>query len=331
MLTIEKMIAHMMDPSKDSLILSDTCMDCDEALKDMLEHKITRLFTSRQKKTGMMQKQAELLELLTKLKQQQLSFADFSGQLVSYIYQKKRQYAQYDPSDFIVMMIVYEEQRYLLGLDNSYSKGYTHKLYQVGDAVEITIEQCPTLSASLVKKDAAFLICLSDFEVSTIETKVEIEGTKRCFYNDIIFHADAPASYHDAIQTINRVCDDLIREYELPPVDVKGKMKQVIKEHVEQEQPLVPDQIAEAVFDARPLVQKRFSEQLKDRGIEKAVSIENVKQNKAERVQRIKTDKGIELIIPIDYMKTTEYVEIVNEDEGTISIRLKNINRIISK
>ena len=65
--------------------------------------------------------------------------------------------------------------------------------------------------------------------------------------------------------------------------------------------------------------------------MEKAVAIEHVKQRKAEQVQRIKTDKGIELIIPIDYMKTTDYVEIINEEEGRISIRLKNINRIISK
>ncbi len=331
MLTIEKMITHMMDPSTDSFICSDVCTECEEATVKMLEQKAAKLFHSQKRKTGKMQESNELLELLVSLKQKQLSFAAFSKQLCTFIYKKKRQYAQYDPCDFIVMLIVHEQQRYILGMENSYVSGYMHQLNTSETETEISIRQASMISASLIKKDAAFLVCLSDFEVSTIEHQIEIETEKRCFYNDLIFHLDAPVSYHDALSAINKVCDNLIEEYELPAFDVKGKMKQVIKEHVEREEALLPQQLAEAVFETQPLVQKRFTQELKDQGMEKAVAIEHVKQRKAEQVQRIKTDKGIELIIPIDYMKTTDYVEIINEEEGRISIRLKNINRIISK
>lgn len=331
MLTIEKMIMHSMDPATDTLLLSDRCMTCEETVAEMLEHKVNKLFTSSRKKCGRIQGQEAIRNLLTDFQQKEMTFETFSQQLCTYIYQNKRKYALYDQSNLIFMIAVYENQRYLIGLDNSIMKGYTHKLHQEGDHIEFTIELCSVLSQSMLKKDAAFLICISDFEVTVIENKVEIETVKHCFYNDMIFHLDAPVSYHDAIHTMNKVCDELISAYDLPPVEVKGKMKQVIKEHVEREQPLQPEMIAEAVFEERPLVQKRFSDQLKNEGMEKAVAIEHVKQNKAERVQRIKTDKGIELIIPIDFMKTTDYVEIVNEEAGMISIRLKNIQRITSK
>ena len=59
--------------------------------------------------------------------------------------------------------------------------------------------------------------------------------------------------------------------------------------------------------------------------------MEYVKPAKAEKVQKIKTDKGIEIIIPVDYMNSKEYVEFRNHPDGTISIQLKNITHITSK
>lgn len=331
MLTIDKMITHIMDPSKDDLILSDSCMICSDEITEMLEHKISRLFTSPQKKTGNIQTRNELLELLTGFKQEELSFVSFTQKLAGYIYEEKRKYAQYNACDMLFIQLTYEGQHYLVTLDNSHTIGYTHQLHQTADTTTITIDSCITLSPSMLKRDAAFIVCMSDFEVSTIEAKIEIEAKKRCFYNDIIFHLDAPASYRDAIHTMNKVCDNLIDEYQLAGVNVKGKMKQVIKEQLEQERSLKPEVIADAVFEAQPLAKKRFTQELKEEGIERAIPMEHVKQNKADRVQRIKTDKGIELIIPIDFMQTTDYVEIINEEEGMISIRLKNIHRITSK
>ena len=331
MLTIDKVITHIMEPSSDRLILSDACMSLSDEVNDMLEHKISRLFTSPQKKTGRIQEKEELTALLQEWKNQEISFIELSHRLTTHIFHAKRKYAQYHSGDMLMAELVYEGQHYIVGLDNSHSIAYTHQLSQTGDTTAVTIENCITLSPSMLKKDAAFFICVSDLEVSTIETKVEIEAKKCCFYNDVIFHLNAPASYREAIHTMNKVCDDLIDEYQLESVDVKGKMKQVIKEQLEQEEPLKPEEIAAMVFEAQPLAKKRFTQELKEEGIEAAIPIEHVKVNKADRVQRIKTDKGIELIIPIDFMQTTDYVEIINEEEGMISIRLKNIHRITSK
>lgn len=331
MVTIEKMTIHIMEPSSDHLILSDLCMTAKEDIADMLQRKVSRLFTSPKKKTGKMKEKNELLELLMRLKQNELSFEEFSKAFTSHLFALKRKYAQYHSVDMMIMMIMYENQRYIVGLENNHTPAYTHQLHPSADATLITVEPCMTLSSSMLKKDAAFIVCLSDFEISTIEEKIEIEAQKRCFYNDIVFHLDAPASYQDAIHTMTKVCDSIIDEYQLESVDVKGKMKQAIKEHMEQEQPILPEQIADVVFETQPLAKKRFTQELKDEGIEQAIAVEHVKQKKADQVQRIKTDKGIELIIPIDYMKTTDYVEIVNEQEGMISIRLKNIHRITSK
>ncbi len=70
---------------------------------------------------------------------------------------------------------------------------------------------------------------------------------------------------------------------------------------------------------------------MKEKGMDRPILTEYVKPTKAEKVTKIKTDKGIEVIIPINYMDSTEYVEFQTLEDGTLMIHLKNINRITSK
>ena len=74
-----------------------------------------------------------------------------------------------------------------------------------------------------------------------------------------------------------------------------------------------------------------FREELRKQGVEKPIEVEYVKPARSDKVQKIKTDKGIEIIIPVDYMNSRDFVEFKNQPDGTISIQLKNITRITSK
>ena len=43
------------------------------------------------------------------------------------------------------------------------------------------------------------------------------------------------------------------------------------------------------------------------------------------------TDTGIEISFPAEYYKDDENIFIINNDDGTISIRIDNVNQIINK
>ena len=90
-------------------------------------------------------------------------------------------------------------------------------------------------------------------------------------------------------------------------------------------------EIAEELFAEKPLAKAEFKEELKKQGVPTAIEVEYVKPTRSDKVQKIKTDKGIEIIIPVDYMNTKEFVEFKNQPDGTISIQLKNITHITSK
>ena len=66
-------------------------------------------------------------------------------------------------------------------------------------------------------------------------------------------------------------------------------------------------------------------------GIAGAIKIDKGLAVRTGRTHKIKTDIGIEISIPIDYFQNKDYVEFFNNPDGTLSIELKNIGKLMDK
>ena len=64
---------------------------------------------------------------------------------------------------------------------------------------------------------------------------------------------------------------------------------------------------------------------------EKNISLNENVVKKIPKTQRLVTEDGIELKIPISFLNSHEKVEFINNADGTISILLKNIRDIQDK
>lgn len=332
MITIDQMVTHILDPSSNILVLSDTCMEVGEECISLMSSKITKAFTGSQRKTGTFKEGSPIKHMLEEYRSGIHTFVEMSKKIADFIFQAKCKCGLFDPSDLIIAEVVYEDRRYLVGLDNAYVEGISHDTKTVGEQIENELRLHTTLlSSTLMKKDRAFTIEFGDYSVASVEARVEIEAQKRYFYSDVVLSCDSTPSYSDAVKTMTNACQEVIKEFELDTVQVMPKMKQIIKENVEAQEEIKVEEVAQVLFSSQPLAKQHFEQEVKEKGVEKPIPVEYVKSTKAEKVQKIKTDKGIEIIIPVDYMNSTDYVEFSNKEDGTISIQLKNINRIISK
>ena len=52
---------------------------------------------------------------------------------------------------------------------------------------------------------------------------------------------------------------------------------------------------------------------------------------KKMRKHKLSTDTGIELVIPTEFFENTEFVEFYKDEDGFMSITLKNIQNIVNK
>lgn len=333
MLMIEKMITHVLNPSSNIIVCSDQCMEeSDEGCLKMLETKITKAFASPQRRCGSFKEGSVCAHALEEYRSSIVSFEDMSKRLAKHIFDAKMTCSLFTPSDLLIAEVVFEERRYLIGLDNTYSIGLTHHTKQDGEEIVNSIMTYETLlSTNLVKNDSAFMIEFSDQSVSTVEAKQDINTEKQYFYGDIVLGTISKPSYKDAVKSIAKVTEAVVEQYDLKEVEVLPKMKQIIMENVEQQTDIDIQEVASILFADKPMIKAQFKEEVEKRGVQQPIPVEHMKSTKAEKVQKIRTDKGIEIIIPVDFMSSTDYVEFQNLPDGTISIQLKNINRITSK
>lgn len=333
MIVIDKLILHILEPEKNNLILSDEgIVEVDLEIEKMLHSKMQKGFLSTNKKACHFKEDSYVKQLVLQYKEASLSFEELSCKLATTIFDAKKKYGQYASSDLVVSEVLYDSRRYLFVLDNGFHEGITHTINQEAGKLSSTFLSYKTLlSSSFVSADRAFFIELSDLSCYSIEKKVEIEAKKTNFFATIVLDCEAATSYKESFASLQKVSEDIVEQYDLKEVEIIPKMKQLVKENVEQSTPVSIEEMATVLFPEKQHVQAAFQEELRKKGIEKEVDVTYTKQSKAEKVQKIKTDKGIELSIPVDFMSSKDYVEFVNQPDGTISIQLKNIIHITSK
>lgn len=332
MIQIEKLIIHILNCETNVLVLSDTCMETyDPAIEKMLYQKIQKIFTSMNKKCGIFQKESSVKTQIENYKEKQVSFEDFSAWYARHVFDTKMKYGLYENSDLTVCEVVYEERRYVVTFENSYHEGITHSINQEDNIVKNEIiPQKALLSPNILKKDYAITIELSDLQIGAIESSVEIEGETRLLYTSYILACETKPSFKEGTKAVQQACKAIAEKYELNDMKILPKMKQLIVESVESNTDLETDTVASVLFENQPMIKTEFKEELLKSGID-TISMEHGKTTKAEKMQKIKADNGIEINVPIHFMDSKEYIEFSTASDGTISIQLKNINKLISK
>lgn len=326
MVHIQRMITHILNPSENLMILSDSCMeDVEEAIQKALESKMDKIFTSTRRRKASFLSDSPVLSMLEKYKENTCTFEELSSYIARRIFDKKVQAGRYENFDFIMAEGTYDERRYIIGFENIYHEGITHVIQQQDAHSQNQIVAAKAMiNASLSKKETAFTIEVSDGEVYLIEENVDL-------YETDILQCTSTLSYEQGVKALAVTCSELAEKYDLDEMTIVPKMKQMVKERVEQQEDIKLDEIADVLFDEKPQIHREFSDELQRRGFTQDISAEHMRPMKAQSVQKLKTDSGIEIIIPVDYMNSKDYVEFSNAADGTISIRLKNINKIISK
>ena len=108
-------------------------------------------------------------------------------------------------------------------------------------------------------------------------------------------------------------------------------MKKYLTENINDIEYISPMQVAEEVFDGRPVMKDEFIEKIKDAEVPEQVEINKYVTKKLSSNVRIVTDIGVEISFPAEFYKDNEHIEIINNEDGTISIKINNIGELTNK
>ena len=174
-------------------------------------------------------------------------------------------------------------------------------------------------------------INLSNFSVRIFEPKGEFDGEVSYILADKVLQSGTNQYSRDTVRKVKTIVDKVAQAHESDGVVELTTAKSMIAKNAEVSDTVDPVRIVEEVFKANPIQQEAAKKELADADMLRPLPVNREFATKVGEHHKIKTDTGIEISFPVEYMKNREFIEIKTNDDGTLRIELKNINKIINK
>jgi broad specificity polyphosphatase/5'/3'-nucleotidase SurE len=108
--------------------------------------------------------------------------------------------------------------------------------------------------------------------------------------------------------------------------------KRIIKEEIEDTGSVSVDSVSQKLYGTIPEIKEEFDKKMEKYHMEKeTVTPQSERTTKKFEKQYLKTDTGIEINIPMEQYQDVEQVEFITNPDGTISVLIKNINKITTR
>lgn len=325
---IEHIISHVLDTISNNYIPADALTNIDnEHINEFVSNKLIKTFSTNLRKTSFFQEESRCLAEVKSYLDHSISFIELSQHYAKRLFDLKMEIGIYEITSLLIAQVVYEQRRYLIGIDQGIKNGITYYVDFQSENKNELIEQA-ILSPNLLKNDFVFCIELSDFELHVIEQKREIQSMSCEILTQKFLQATAKPSYDEAYKAIETISKQMVEKYEMDPIEILPKVKKQIKTSFEAQEVIETDEIAHTIFEKVPLAVADFKSEVEKAGISKKIQTENCKMKKTMKTQKIVTDTKVEITFPVEMMDNPNLFEIRHQSDGMISITLKNITSI---
>lgn len=187
-----------------------------------------------------------------------------------------------------------------------------------------------TVLPSFTKKiDTFALIDLVSKEVQFVDDTKWNSGDVNVL-KDMVLGCSGEKSGGEVIQEVSEIAKEIAVQFDENPTLLLPKVKQYIRKAGNEEKPLVLKEAAEELFEDEKMV-SAFLEKTVEKELPEEVVVPKKAVERKMKNQRIRTDTGIELSFPVDYYENPELIRFVNEPDGTISITIQHIGKIMPK
>lgn len=237
-------------------------------------------------------------------------------------------------ADFCVVTFQSEGNRYLAMLKMNYRDSFIHMTQNADDGSNYNaiIMQRATLPAVGSKLSEAVIIDLSDYSIRIVEKKYEVNGVKTNYLSELYLNCHARMSQKTRMKIVEKAVDQINHKYFEDNIEKQLETKAVIEQQIREEGAVTPTVIAEKLYDEYPTVREEFTQKLEKYNMaDEEVRPQAEATVRKFRKQYLKTDTGIEINIPMDEYNNNDNVEFITNPDGTISIMIKNISRLMSK
>lgn len=333
MIIINSAILHILDFNSNVTVFSEEELDIqNNSIELFLSKHLERSFKDSSLKTGRFLEESKFEKKIRDYLNSDIDFISFSRFISDLIYNSLSQTDMMDPLDLIVCDIDVENQRQIAILLCTNKVGYTHQVINDNGIVKNEIINHYAILPSLTQKlDGYAFIDGKELNIKFLDRNRNINGQEVYILPEIVLECDYTISQREVIKLVKDVAIMVAENHNESSAIAISKAKNYIAENIEESEDLEPMELGKKVFSSSKLMQDEFIREAKEAGIPEIVKMDKEFAIRTGKNHKIKTDTGIEVSFPADYFKNTDYIEFINNPDGTISIQLRNIGKITNK
>lgn len=334
-INIKKVIVHILESTAGIPVLSDEELDYGSEFGDFLREHIYKIYTSDDiKNCSFYENESEIFHMLQEFDEG--SFAEISRKAAMHLYGIMNANIDIPSADLVVVLYTLNRANYLAFLKMNYKSLYTHitSSDEYGGNMNQVIMHKALLPGEGQKLSEAALICLDDLTVRLVEKKYDINGVKENYFSKRFLNCSGSLSPKAKLSIVTKAVEKVQEKYidDSEQFEAKMKAKSIIHSELEEQGTISVPEIAEKIFEEQPKMKEEFQEQIEKYKLSEAeISLQSQSAARKFSKQHITTDTGIEIKIPMEQYENPDSVEFITNQDGTVSVLIKNIGRIVSK
>jgi len=333
-LKILSAVLHILDNSVLIPILSTKEIEHQEEIYNFLENHIIKTLNSDDIKNGAFTDSETNItyNLLKGISND--NFIGVSEDLANNLFSIMKKNPNIPPADVIFTYYEYENSKHIAIMKFNYKLSYIHYVLNTEEGtVNNLIRQTTTLPGDNQKLDECILVNLSTFDIKLIEKEYEINETKDYYLSSQFLNCNFDLSNNEKFKILSKVTKKVNKKYFDDDFDKTMKFQNVLSESIKDTNNIEIEDLAKKVFKDNYEIQHEYINEIKKEGLNNnTVDLQQSKKiSKKLESHKFKTDNGIEINLPLAYYNNKDLVEFINNPDGTISIIIKNINKIINK
>ena len=330
---LNKAVLHILDAMSGITVFSDDELNVEDAsVNNFITTHIEKIYEDPSLRSGQFKSNSGIKYYINQYKNGELDFISMSKSIAERLYEGIGASEDPESCDVIVADCVASEKPIVAVLKCDNKIGYTHQVIQEeGEVKNALINHYAILPALSQKISECAFIGLDDLSIRYKGKKHKIEGESMDLIADVLLECDYDISAKESINAVTRIAKNVTKDNGGDEMETASRMKKYITENIEQIDYIEPEKVAQTVFEGRPAMHDEFMKKLEEAEVPEKVEINKYVTKKLSSNIKITTDIGVEISFPAEFYRDNEHIEIINNEDGTISVKINNIGELISK
>ena len=332
---LKKAILHILDTNSGMGVFSDEMLDISDAqINTFITTHIEKLYESAALRKAEFKEASGFKGKIEQYNSGETSFIDLSKNAAERLYDAIASSEEPKACDLIAVEFISNESRVfgLLKCDNK--TGFTHAVVQNDGMVKNNIINHYAILPSLTNKlgECAF-IDLDTKNIAYLGKNSKINGETVDIIAELLLECEYEISPRESANTVTRIAKKVALENGADQLETRARIKEYVTESIEDKDYEYIDthKVADKVFEGLPSVRDEFVEKMEKAGVPEKVEVNKYTTKKMTANIKLTTNTGVELSFPPEHYKNPEFMELITNEDGTISIKINNITELTNR